>query len=95
MPPPSLHSRARLRAAPLDQRVVVKLRGHANARVRDVVQRVMALHVDMGATRAQSRELRARLAVDTPFFDAWCRDIATWCPLAATVEEETEEQHVE
>ena len=99
--PPLLHSCAYLRASPSmsasprDRKkkttvVVIKLRGRGKARVRDVVDTVLACHIDMGATRAQLRQLRARLAVDDAHFDAWCRGIDAWCPLLATTEDVVE-----
>ena len=105
MPPPLLDSRARLLVhLPTSHRlrsrrptsgaavVVVKLRGCPDARVRDVVRRVVELHVDMGAPRRDVDELRVALTEDDAFFDAWCRGMAGWCPLAAEEGEATGEE---
>ena len=50
---------------------------------RDVVDMVVLLFADMGATPTEQTAERHRLCTDTAYFDGWCRTLPMWCPGAA------------
>ena len=62
-----------------DQHVELHARPGATT-ARDVLEAVLVLFADMGATRAEVAAERARLRTDAAYFDGWCRTLPAWCP---------------